>query len=181
MALSTKNKTDKKKIGVLKKQNKWLNWKLAGVMIIGIAAVGAYQVFRSYAAVPVGRVSFSHGPNQMSGGTLVSKTNGTSYRNVKLGEAAVTWLSSNEVSNGTVAVTVICGQYLGGFYGQVRITASPSGLSAVQNSGGSAGSVCIVNNAGTLGNTTQVTVKPISMGSSKSVFNLTQINGSGGF
>ncbi len=93
---SPKKRTTKKTLkgsGGLKTTNK-LSWKKLALLILPIAHIGGFFVYKSNAAT--GSYTFVRYGSQMSGGNLYTKSNGTSYRHITGTQKITTFVSNTE-------------------------------------------------------------------------------------
>ena len=132
--------------GGIKGKSKWMNWKVMTVLVLLVAAVGGFYVFKSNAAT--GNYTFVHNTSQMSGGKLVTKSNGTSYRALDCSGSGrscspgatnqlYTLVSRSEMVN----TGRICTHYIGAT-GFINIRHS-SGKQVTAVANGSSGNLCM--------------------------------------
>jgi|GEM_PF-4020352 len=106
--------------GGLKGKSKWMNWKVMTVVVLLVAAIGGFYVYKSNAS----SYTFVHYASQMQGGQLTTKSNGNSFRAMGCeknnyiqnicqdpnAETASTLVSKKEMTG----TSKVCVHYLGG-------------------------------------------------------------------
>ena len=118
-------------------------------VLVAVTAIGVKVLTQSHAAT---NYTFVRYASQMSGGTLVTKSGGASYRSLSssdsYGQVITTWISSAESAKSNY----ICVHYLGGSGSFYVSYSDPSGSTPTgpRFPNGSSGYWCVPNNYHTI-------------------------------